>query len=145
MSRPSLLLLAALALAPLAACETSYIIDGQLTVDHQLAPTAPSSVILLVTESPTEIADWTALDASAESADSHAYTPGTFAYGYRYEQFGNSPHAIYLAAFVDVDGDGHLGAGEPYGELAGNPILDAASGTTAAATVADIGIDQVAP
>lgn len=145
MSRLGLILLATALVTPLAACETTYIIDGHVTVEAALAPTAPANLIVLITESQTELPDWSALDASADSGDAHAFTPGTLAYAYRYEQFGTSPHAIYLGAFVDVNGDGHLGSGEPYGDFAGNPILDAASGTTAAPTTAEIAIDQLAP
>ena len=139
-----LILLLCLSLSTLAACEQSYIIDGRVTVASTVAPAAPGNLTVIVDGRETETS-WTILDASSGSHVPQAYAPGTPGYPYRYEEFGKSPHAIYVAAFVDLDRNGMLDPGEPYGEFEGNPIIDARWGSTASPTVADLVIDRLSP
>jgi len=126
----------------LAGCEQSYILDGTVTVTPDVAPTGAANVIVIV-DGRTEAIDWTASDAGqSASAEPQAFAPGRLGYTYRYEQFGASPHALYVAAFIDLNGNHRLDPGEPFGDYAGNPIIDAPWGSTADPTTANIAIDQ---
>ena len=96
-------------------------------------------MLTIVTESADAGLDWSPAGRSGEDLDTFT---GARTYRYRWEQFGRSPHALYIAAFIDLDGDGSLGAGEPFGVFAGNPIVDAPWGSTAPASIADIVVDR---
>ena len=138
----------ALALAlgfSLAACEQSYIIVGKVAVAPDLAP--PTAGLTLIADGRADVvADWSAATATDAAHDAiAAFTTGTLAYDYRWEQFGQSPHALYLAAFLDLDASGTLDSGEPFGAYLANPIIDARWGATAAPTTANFTIDQIAP
>jgi len=126
----------------LAACEQSYIIEGKLTVAPAVAPATAASLVVIVDGRANALAAWTILDAADGADQPQAYAPAAT---YRYEEFGASPHALYLAAFVDVDGNGKLDPGEAFGEYANNPIIDAPWGTVADPSIADIALDRSAP
>jgi hypothetical protein len=133
----------ALLLLLAAGCEQTYIVDGKLSIDAQLAPPAGTTILVIVEGHDSEVA-WSPSQTS-RGDEPQAFAAGVLDYDYRYEEFGKSPHALYLAAFVDLDNDGKLGSGEPFGEFAGNPIIDAPYGEIADPSVADIAIDQVEP
>jgi hypothetical protein len=63
---------------------------------------------------------------------------------YRYEQFARPEHVLYVAAFSDLDGNGTLGSGEPFGKS--GPIVDAPYGDSSVPpTSISITIDRTAP
>jgi hypothetical protein len=117
-----------------AACEQGYTVEGNVTFAADRPTTGTLMICLDFLDAP--VASWTpiALDRGANFAadpdDSYDMAP-----------FGRAPNAIYAAAFIDLDGDGTLGTGEPYGEFTGNPIVDLGYGMT----TADVVIDSVAP
>ena len=131
-----------LSLSLLAACEQSYIIEGKLTVAPAVAPSSAANLVVIVDGRAEALASWTILDAAVGADQPQVYAPSA---SYRYEEFGKSPHALYLAAFVDVDGNGKLDPGEAFGEYAGNPIIDAPWGAVADPSIADMALDRAAP
>jgi hypothetical protein len=121
----------------LAACEQTTIIEGHISIDPAATPTTSAPILVVVDGSPDASLTWDPHGLPGE-ADSDAFTPGRSDYDYRWEQYGKPPHALFIAAFVDLDHDGMLGVDEPFGTFDANPILDAPWGNTAPASHADI-------
>jgi hypothetical protein len=128
----------------LAACEQSTIIEGTITIDSSLAPATPAPLLVIVDGGPDATIAWNPAGLDGSDADT-PYALGTLAYHYRWEEFGKPPHALFVAAFLDLDGDGKLGKGDPFGTFDRNPLVDAKWGSTAPANIADITIDSVEP
>jgi len=133
---PTALLLAA-SLALLAGCESTTIIEGSITLTPSAAPTTAAPLLVIIDGGPSPIADWSPVGRAGSDADA-PFTPGTLTYRYEWQQFGRAAHDIYVAAFVDVNANGVLDVGEPYGVWAKNPMVDPAFGETAPANYADL-------
>ena len=127
-----------------AACESTTIISGSITVDPSIAPSTAAPVLVIVDGSQDE--PTAAFDPLDQPGDDEAidYAPGTLAYSYRWEDFGTPGNVVFVGAFIDMDNDGKLGAGEPFGTFAQNPITDPKGGWFADPNLADITIDSVA-
>lgn len=127
--------------AMLAACESGYAVEGSVTASSDVTPAGPVQLEVIVEGFAAPVdGDWVPTNTHAGAI---LDTFGGNAAPYRYDQFGMAPHALYAGAFLDLDGNGELDPGEPFGVFADNPILDAPSGWYADPVVADIAIDSV--
>jgi hypothetical protein len=128
-------------LVVLGACEQGYAVEGNVTASPDLTPAGPVGFEIVVEGSATPLAgDWlptSSHDISISDTFDSAPAP------YRYDEFGMAPHALYVGAFLDLDGNGLLDPGEPFGVFAGNPIIDAPSGWFTDPVKADLVIDSV--
>ena len=127
-----------------AGCEQIAIVDGTIVVDLQTTPVVPAPILVTSRGFARPDDTWDPVGETGQ-AIAEDFVPGRLAYHYRWEQFGRPPHALYFAAFLDLDGNGVLSAHEPFGTFAANPMIDARWGYSAAATTADITINMTAP
>ena len=128
----------------LAACEQETNVEGTVTINASIAPSTAASLRVIGHESQDRSLAWDPVGWEGEPADvpDSPYTPGTLSYQYRWSSFGPPPPALFIAAFIDLDGDTKLSAGDPLGFYANNPIVDAKEGADAE-NLASLTIDMV--
>jgi hypothetical protein len=116
-------------LAVIAATGCEYVeeVAGDISIAPALAsPTA--EVLVIADDVRPEPAAWSPIGARGELRIVD-FVPGRLRYHYQANEIGGYRGALYLAAFLDLDGDRVLDPGEPSGTFAANPLLDVPGGT----------------
>jgi len=142
-------------------------ISGAVRVASILAPVQSGPILLLVNDDDSHplAAEIAVDDAASWSPGVHGpgvlvpsgrmqgetssftgvqYQPGVLEYFYWYSELDYLPTEVYLGAFIDLDGNGELDEGEPWGPFGGNPLVDLVDdASTSAPNHADIFIDRL--
>lgn len=123
-------------------CEYVEEVAGDISIAPALvSPTA--EVLVIADDVRPEDAPWSAIGARGELRTVE-FVPGRLRYHYQLAEIGGYRGALYVAAFIDLDGDHLLDPGEPSGTFAANPLLDVPGGSfDVDPAIADIAISPL--
>ena len=142
-------------------------ISGTVRISSAVAPDQPGVILLLINDDDryplsTLDEDWSPEDWSPErhnpgiivpsgrmdgatgSYDRIVYYPATMEYFYWHSELQYNATEVFLGAFVDLDDNGRLDAGEPWGPCEINPLQELVDDSSRdAPNEADIIIDRI--